>query len=114
MTSSSDSGSSKAGGLLARLRGMVQALTAGDSPATEGTLRAWDEPAHSEGSTASSVSENPPLAMPVPESEQVASPALAVPVSGLLSAPGASGNEELPHEMTAGSAPEQPPPPASE
>jgi serine/threonine protein phosphatase PrpC len=106
MSSSSDSGSSKTGGLLARLRGMMQALTAGDSPPLEETLPTWDVPAGS-GLPASPLSENPPLAMPVPESEQVASPAMAVPVSPLTQPPDALVKED----RATGTTPTPEPPP---
>src|SRR6202171_5196914 len=79
MTTPSDAGSGKTGGLLARLRGMMQALTASEARPTKEIVPTWDNTGPIPTASASEENMHPPVAMPDKGLEQAPPPALAVP-----------------------------------
>ncbi|MFL5242083.1 MAG: protein kinase domain-containing protein [Gemmataceae bacterium] len=81
MTTPLDPGSGKTGGLLARLRGMMQALTANQAPSSEEIVPTWDNPASAPTASSPQETPSPPLVNPGPEPEKSALTAMAVPMA---------------------------------
>jgi len=81
MTTPSDAGSGKTGGLLARLRGMMQALTASEARPSKEIVPTWDKTEPFPIAMASEVDAHPPVATPDKGLEQNPPRALPVPVA---------------------------------